>query len=150
MAQKKYSVVCNDNGAAAPQTLLELLGSATVRPRISEFDVGSNSTPADQSATIVLGRFTVVGTGGSAPTPTPLDAQEVAAVSTANIARTAEPTYAATFLYTIALNQRASWRWVAAPDYEFICTAGAATGLGLKRNAQTGTFTSIGTVFFFE
>ena len=150
MAQKKYSVVGVDAGGAAPQTLINVIGSTSVRPRVYEFIVGSVTTPGDQAATIVLGRTTSAGTAGSSPTPQPLDNAEVAAVCTAAITHSAEPTYSSTFLYQVPVNQRASWRWVAAPDSEIIGTASSSNGLGLKRHAATGTYTLTGTVFFSE
>lgn len=151
MAQKKYSVICNDNAGAAPRTLFNLIGSSVVRPRIYEMDFGSTPVaPVDQASTFLLSRSSAVGTAGSNPTPQPLDNQEVAAVSTVGIAHTAEPTYAATGLWQVPLNHRASWRWVAAPDSEFICTATASNGIGLSRTSSTATYGATGTVLFFE
>ena len=149
MAQKKYSVICNDNNGAAPNSLVNLTGATTVRPRVYEFDVGSQATPADQAALIVLNRSTTAGTG-TAATPTPLDNQEIASATTATIILTAEPTNAGTFLYNVPLNQRASWRWVAAPDSEFIGAATASNGILLKRHSSTATYQLYATVFFFE
>src|SRR5467141_2653741 len=102
MAQKRYSVVCVDNAGTAPQSLVNLTGSTAVRPRVYEFDVGSVSTPADQASTVQLIRSTTTGTG-SAATPAPLDAQEVAAVTTALITLSAEPTVT-TSLFQVPLN----------------------------------------------
>jgi hypothetical protein len=149
MAQKKYSVICNDNNGAAPNTLVNLTGSTTVRPRVYEFDVSSTATPADQSALVVINRSTTAGTGTSA-TPQALDNQEIAAATSALIQLTAEPTNAGTFLYQVPLNLRASWRWVAAPDSEFIGAATASNGLLLKRHSSTATYQMYGTIFFFE
>lgn len=110
MAQKKYSVGCLCDGNAAPRTLGNVIGSSAVRPRVYEFDVGSAATPADQAANFVLARTTAAGTAGSSPTPLPIDNQEVAAVCTAGITHSSEPTYASTFLFQVPLNQRASFR----------------------------------------
>jgi hypothetical protein len=149
MAQKKYSVICNDNNGAAPNSLVNLTGSTTVRPRVYEFDVSSTATPADQSALVVINRSTTAGTG-TAATPQALDNQEIAAATTALIQLSAEPTNAGTFLYQVPLNLRASWRWVAAPDSEFIGAATASNGLLLKRHSSTATYQMYGTIFFFE
>ena len=150
MPMKKYSVVGVDAGGAAPQTLINVIGSTAVRPRVYEFSVGSSATPADQTAVIVLGRTTAAGTAGSSPTPQPLDNAEVAAVCTAGITHSSEPTYASTFLVQQPLNQRASWRWVAAPDSEVVGTASSSNGLGLKRHTSSASFALSGTVFFTE
>jgi len=149
MAQKKYSVICNDNNGAAPQSLVNLTGATTVRPRIYEFNVGSVATPGDQAALVVINRSTTAGTG-TAATPQPLDNQEIAAATTALIALSAEPTNAGTFQYQTPLNQRASWRFVAAPDSEIIGAATASNGLLLKRHSNTAAFQMHGTIFFYE
>ncbi len=149
MAQRKFSCIGIDNAAAAPNTMINLTGSATCRPRIYEFDVGSVVTPADQTCTIVINRSTTAGTG-TAVVPGPLDNQEFGAATTALQTLSAEPTNAGVFLWQMPLNQRASWRWVAAPDSEFIGAATTNNGLLLKRSAQTATYALTGTIFFFE
>jgi hypothetical protein len=150
LPQKRYSVIAADAGGAAPQSLANVIGSSAVRPRIYEFDVGCAATPADQAGLLVLGRTTAVGTAGSSPTPAANDPQEVAAVCTAGITHSAEPTYASPFLFQVPLNQRASWRWVAAPDSEFMGSATSSNGLALKRHTSTAGYAISGTVFFLE
>lgn len=149
MAQKRYSVVCNDAGGSSPQTLANIIGSSAVRPRIYEFNVGTHATPADQASDITLNRTTTAGTAGSSPTPAPLDNQEVAAVCTAGIAHSVEPTLS-TLLFQCGLNQRASFRWVASPDSEFIGAATSSNGLGLRRVNSTASYAIYGVVYFFE
>lgn len=150
MAQKLYSVAGVDAGGSAPQTISNIVGSTAVRPRITEFNVGSVATPADQAASIVCARTTAAGTAGSSPTPLPVDNQEVAAVCTAGITHSAEPTYASTFLIQFPLNQRATYRWVSAPDSELMGAASASNGVGLKRHTSTASYAVQGTVLFRE
>lgn len=150
MAQKRYSVIGVDAGGSAPQSVINVIGSSSVRPRVYEFDLGCAATPADQAGLIVLGRTTAAGTAGSSPSPAALDNQEVAAACTAGITHSAEPTYASPFLFQVPLNQRASWRWVASPDSEIMGSATSSNGLGLKRHTSSAAFALAGTIFFLE
>jgi hypothetical protein len=147
---KKYSVAGTNNSQAAPATIINLIGSTAIRPRVFDILVGSAQTPADQAMQIQCGRTTAVGTAGSSPTPLPLDPADVASVSTAGTGHTAEPTYAATFLLQFGLNQRATFRWVAAPDSELVGSATASNGVGLKVSTSTATLVMNGTTLFFE
>lgn len=149
MAQKKYSVCGPDAAGAAPQTCVNVIGSTAVRPRIYEWTAGAAATPADQYAWVKLRRTTAAGTAGSSPTPAPLDNQEVAAVCTAGITHSAEPT-GSTTLYDAPINQRATYRWVAAPDSEIIGTASSANGLSLSRHESSASFELTATVLFME
>jgi len=128
----RYSVDGQDTSTAAT-TLLGITGSAAVRAKIYDLTVGSISTPADNGVEYAIQRTTVAGTGGSALTPITLDPLTSAAVSACQEAPTAEPTYTAnSILLQWAQNQRATYRWVAAPGGELVSVAAAAAGLGVQ------------------
>jgi hypothetical protein len=147
---RAYSVSGPNASGATNKTLITIVASATVRPRIYDLVIGSNATPADQSAQYGVSRFTAAGTGTSF-TPLPLNSSDVAAVATSAIAHSVEPTYTANqTLLTIDLNQRATFRWVASPGMEFVAPATAANGLGLRLISATTTLIADGSVFFFE
>lgn len=114
-------------------TLLALEGATTIKPGIYDIVLGSAATPADQAAEYTLNRFTVAGTT-TALAETPLDPDFPASLCTAGQpAITAEPTYTADeIVLAFSLNQRATFRWVAAPDGELVIPATAANGLGLR------------------
>lgn len=150
MANKNFSVICNDAGGAAPQTLANIIGSTAVRPYVYEFDVGCSAAPADQAGLLVMARTTAVGTAGSNPTPAQADPGTAAAVCTAGIAHSAEPTFTSPFVYQVPLNQRATWRWVANPGFEVIGSLTASNGIGLKRHTSTASYALTGTIFFSE
>jgi len=128
----RFAVDGQDTSTAAT-TLLGLTGAATVRPKIYDFTLGSNATPADNAVEYALQRTTVAGTTGTAITPTPLDPLTIAAVTACQEAPTVEPTYTANIiLFQWAQNQRATYRWVAAPGGELIFSAAAAAGIGVQ------------------
>jgi hypothetical protein len=63
-------------------------------------------------------------------TPEPLDQADAAAVSVAGSNFTVNPTLTANLLpLSIPLNQRASFRWVAAPGSEIVIPATANNGI---------------------
>lgn len=137
----------------ANKTAVTVIGSTSVRIRVFEFSVGLTTAPnsTDQQLEFAFGRWTTsAGTAGSSPTPLAIDPGDVAAVATAGITHSAEPTYASTFLFDNAMNQRAMFRWVAVPGFEFVNPATATTGLGLKNVAITASSVMTGTVMFFE
>lgn len=137
----------------ANKTAVSIVGGTTVRIRVAEFSVGMTTAPnsTDQQLEFGLGRWTTsAGTAGSAPTPNPVDPADVASVATAGITHSAEPTYASTYFMDQALNQRAMFRHVAIPGFEFVNPATATTGVGLKNIAVTATTVVLGTILFFE
>jgi hypothetical protein len=129
--------------AAAFKTQIAAFCGATPRRGVLyDYFVGFNqSPPADNEIEIDIARMTVDGTG-TAFTPNPLDPADAAALTTAKIGYTAEPTVTAnSFLDYFVVNQRATVRWLAAPGSELIWPATAANGLVLraKSAAYTGT-----------
>lgn len=141
---------------AANDTTLALVSAATVRPRLYELIVGSPATPADQFAKWVVRRFTAVGTEGNGFTPVPLDPDGPAAEADysadyAGAGTPAEPTYTGSSeLLVFGLNQRATFRWVAAPGGELIAPATANNGLGLCPVTSGGTAIHSSTMFHEE
>lgn len=148
-----YSVNGPSATGTANKTAVSIVGGTGVRFRIFEFSVGLTTAPnsTDQQLEWAIGRWTTsAGTAGSSPTPLAIDPGDVGATATAGITHSAEPTYASTFLMDQAMNQRAMFRWVAVPGFEFINPATATTGIGLKNVAITASSVITGTVMFFE
>jgi len=148
-----YTVNGPSASGTANKTAVTVISSTSVRPRLFEFQVGLTTAPnsTDQQLEFLLGRTTTTGTAGSNPTPLPVDPGDVAAVATAGITHSAEPTYtASSFLADQAMNQRAMFRWVAVPGYEFLAPATASNCLGLKNVAITAAAVITGTCMWFE
>ena len=128
---RRYACTGEDTNTANTSPL-EVRSATTIRPRIYDLIIGSDATPADNCAQYDIQRTTTVGSGGSAGTPQALDSGDPAALSAYRIADTTEPTYTASaVMLTIATNQRATFRWVAAPMSEIVLPA-AANGLGVR------------------
>lgn len=145
----RYSIDGQDTNTAST-TILGLTGSAAIRPKIYDFVIGSDATPADNAAEYVWQRTTAAGTS-TAVTPQKLDPLTSAAVATAGEAHSAEPTYTAdAILWQQAVNQRATFRWVAAPGGELVCTATAANGIGVQVITVAGSAVNTNICEHFE
>src|SRR3954471_9644026 len=108
---RKYAISGSDTNTAST-TLLGLTSAATVRPKIYDFLVGSAATPADNAFELQLKRYTAAGTS-TAVTPQALDPGDPAALASAGVNHSGEPTYTSNaILFDAAINQRATFRWV--------------------------------------
>lgn len=147
-----YSINGPSATGTANKTACTVIGGTTVRIRIFEFAVGLTTAPnsTDQQLEFAVGRTTTTGTAGSNPTPLAIDPGDAAAVATAGITHSAEPTYASTYLMDQAMNQRAFFRWVSVPGQEFVIPATASNCCGLKNVAITATSVVLGTFFWTE
>lgn len=132
---KKYAVNGLSASGTANKTAFTIIGSATIRGLLSEFTVGVRTNPnaTDQQLEFAVGTTTTAGTAGSNPTPKPLDpADPVAAVATAGITHSAEPSYAATYFMDTDMNQRGLFRWVAETGFELGGSAVASNTIAGK------------------
>lgn len=107
-------------------------GATAHRGKIYDFVIGSEASPADNPFLYLFQRCTALGTS-TAVTPTAMDPADAASLFAAGQNHTVEPTYTAgAVLERIPLNQRATFRWVAAPGSELVWPATAANGIGVQ------------------
>jgi len=137
-------------GAASVQTVLLLVAAAATPSRGKIYDIGfgSGATPGDNAFLWIIQRCTTAGTG-SALTPNALEpADTVAATIVAKDTVTVDPTITAgAFVWGEPLNQRASFRWVAAPYSELVIPATASNGFIVGLSAATTTAFDAGAQF---
>ncbi len=127
---RKYSIDTSDTNTVNV-SMLELRSTTAVKPVIYDVVLGSAATPADQAAQYSLNRTTTAGTSTTV-TPQALDPDSPAATSNGQENHSAEPTVTANaILLTFSLNQRATFRWVAAPDGGLVLPA-AVNGVTLR------------------
>ena len=142
------------NGSAASganKTALNLISAATIRPSLYDLVIGSVATPADAAVKWHVQRTTAVGTEGSGFTPIALDPGDPASLADYAVAHSSEPTYTSNaVLLQISMNQRNSFRWVAAPGGELIAPATANNGLGCKTSSVSTGTTAYEVVMFHE
>jgi hypothetical protein len=129
----KYVVEMNRT-ASTTASVGSWIADATRPRRLKIYDwmFGSEAAAADNPFLWQVARVTAGGTV-TGVTPQPLDPADAATESDAGENATAEPTYTANaIMLSIPLNQRASYRWVAAPGGELVGPATASNGFGIK------------------
>lgn len=128
-----YAVEMNRT-ASATLSVGNVVADAT-RPRRGKFYdliMGSEAAPADNAFLWQVQRCTTAGTS-TAVTPQPLDPADAATESDAGENHTIDPTLTAgAILLAIAMNQRATFRWVASPGGELTYPATASNGLAIR------------------
>ncbi len=150
----KYAVDMQATSATA-ETLGSIRADATTVRRVKWYDImfGSEATPADAAISWTVTRVSAAGAGtATAVTPALLDPADAASLADAHENFSAEPTtYDAVPVLNIALNQRATFRWVAAPGGEMVTAATASVGAGIRTPViSTGTPIVTATVHFEE
>lgn len=128
--------------AGSNLTMISLCGTASARPMVCHFVIGSPATPANLAGEFTLKRITAAPTGGTALTEENIDAGTQAGLCTAVGGTMTEPTYAAGTgqeYVGIGLNQQATFQWWANPGYEPRVALGTANGIGIRSLAHGGT-----------
>jgi hypothetical protein len=120
--------------------------SAPRRGKIYDLLIGTNGTPADNYVEWDISRVTTVSTSaaaGTLVTPQALDPADAAATSVATVNSTGSPTISVQNVFYVGVNQRASYRWVAAPGSELVWPATSSNGFALRARSggYTGTVT---------
>ena len=128
--------------ASTSGTLGSMTADSTRARRLKVYDItiGSEATPADAAILWTFQRCTAAGTS-TGVTPQNLDPADATTEYDAGENHSIEPTYTASaILLNIPLNQRATYRWVAAPGGELVMPATAANGFGIQTDTiSTGT-----------
>lgn len=136
----RYAVPGN-KGTASVRSIVNARSDGTTasRGKVYDYMVGSITTPADSAFDHELYRTSTAGTG-AAVTPSPLDPADTAAVNDASDTYTADPTIGVV-LMRLSLNQRATYRWAAAPGGELVWP-------GTTNNGITGGLAAASTTDF--
>jgi hypothetical protein len=150
----KYAIVgTQQNVSGSYKTVLAVAATTgnLRRGKIYDVLIGTNGTPADNYLQWDISRVTALGAGGTAVTPVALDPADVAALGTAQNNFTSEPTVTAnSSLFNVGVNQRASYRWVAAPGSELLFPATANNGLALRTLSGGYTGSATGDFMYEE
>jgi hypothetical protein len=122
-----------------------ITADATRPRRVKWYDIlfGSEAAAADNPFLYVLQRCTTAGTS-TAVVPQPLDPADAATETDAGENHTIDPTYtSAAIMMEVALNQRATFRWVAAPGSELVAPATASNGIGVSTPTSSAVAVSV-------
>lgn len=108
------------------------------RAKVYDLNFGSEATPADNAFLWSVQRCTTAGTAGTNPTPIALDIGDtLASTIVVGQAHSVTPT-GTTVVLAIPLNQRATFRWVAAPGGEIVIPATASNGIKFETPTAGG------------
>jgi hypothetical protein len=145
---RKYATT-HETAAGTNLTILELVASTSTRGWIYDLIIGSDATPADVATEFNIIRGTVSGTG-TALDEVPLDpANPAALLSGKGGTFTGQTKTANTSMMEVALNQRATFRWVASPGSAIVVPATSDNWVGLESIASGGT-PNINATFYWE
>src|SRR5262245_4348036 len=137
------------------KTIINLTAQTTGLERgfVYEFDVGADGTPNATDCAIVweVHRCTSIGTGNPG-TSTLLDGADSLSSIVSTVNNTIEPTgmTTQTAVYSLAANQRASYRWVVNPGGpgELVIPATNVNGLAFEAKSATYASTVIVSTFY--
>lgn len=138
--------------STAYKSLLILKAATASLRRAFIYDLlfGTDGTPADNAVVYDVSRQTADGTA-TATTPLALDPADAASDTIGASNATAEGTItAASSVLSIGVNQRASYRWVAAPGGELVIPATNLAGFAVRAKSPAYTGTAIATAHFQE
>jgi hypothetical protein len=139
------------NTVSSTVPMFNLVGATTRRLRAYDFIVGCDAAPADQASKFVFRRTSAAGTSSSTVTPTKLDPADGASIALYDTAWSGNPTITASSdLLQVPVNQRATFRWVAAPGSELVVPATAGAGLALISDVATSAANNAFTLIWAE
>jgi len=150
-----FTVVCGTSNSVNAPSQGALLATQARRGKIYDILIGTNSTPGDTVVQWDVARLTAFGssiitnTGGlsSVSSAFALDVADNQIAATVVVNTSAETNITAAFeIWGVGINQRASYRWVAAPGSEMVYPATSSQGLDLRAAGPSGGGSFTGTV----
>jgi hypothetical protein len=125
--------------ADAPQDLFNLLAAAGKPLIVHEVRIGNTDGETSEQWSILVHRGTTAGTGGSTPTPRPLDPSGAAAGFTARVNDDTTQATEGLILLADGFNVLNGWIWIPTPE----CRPMVAGSTRIVVELQTATVTTI-------
>lgn len=150
-----YSVSFVDVAVSAAQDLFEIAPADDKKVVIHGLVLGQDSDVGDAaeellSIQIIRGHATS-GSGGSAFTPVPLDADDPAAGAATEVNNTTiASTGTAVRLHADTFNVRAGYQWIPTPEMRPMCAQGGSRIVVRLDDAPADALTMSGTLYFEE
>lgn len=140
----KYNAFTNATNTTSTTVPLMQIGNSSdttklVRGYVYDLNVGSNATPADNYAFFSIRRTTARGTTVTSITPNALNGASAATTTVVDTTSTSPTITGSSDLLQWAQNQRATFRWVAAPGSELVFPSTASAGVGLMPVGSNAT-----------
>lgn len=151
MAQKYAGYSNQTNTTSTTVPMFTITGATTTRLFVYDVVSGSDATPADNAGKFSFRRTSARGTQSASVTPNALDPANPASLATYDTAWSVNPTITANSdVLQWAQNQRATFRWVAAPGSELVVPATSGAGLALMSVVASATANFAWTVLWEE
>lgn len=112
------------------------------RFKVLDMMFGSGASPNDGTFYLTLLRSTTAAGTSTGANPNPVDPADAAAISTAGVTFTVNPTLSVA-IWDQGFNQRSTLRWFAAPGEEFTCAAVQFNGFVVQPLAPSPTALNI-------
>jgi hypothetical protein len=146
-----YRVAGSQVTIAPNKTALNLIGSATCRPRIGEFHISTTGVPGTEAPVSARGQRTTADGTGTAVIAQPTDSADPASIATAKSNYSAEPTYKADAnLFDWFFNPRTIVQWNAYdPRAEILIPANAGEGFAVQTISVGGATGNLAAEFGF-
>lgn len=129
---------------------LTQLAATVRREKIYDVLIGTNGTPADNFVEWDISRVTL-GSTTTVLAAQSLDNADAVALTVATVNSSTFGTITTgTNVFYVGINQRASYRWVAAPGSELVAPATSSAGFQLRARSAAYTGTCTGTILFQE
>jgi hypothetical protein len=150
MARFSFKLLRANQSATVDVGSIINAASSPRRFQLYDWLFGSDATPADNASLWEVQKRTAAATGGSGVTGQPMDDSDtIVSTLVGNQAPTSNGAGSGVKL-SIPLNQRATFRWVAAPGSEIVSPATASVGYGIATPTAQGLVEGVATVLVNE
>lgn len=139
MPSGRYACGTTGPVSASTTAILTLTGNTTHRIYLYDWIFGCIAAAADNSIDHYIQRSTAPGTGAGSASANPMEPADPTALTACTRVCTGGTWTSGAFMVRIAANQRASHRWVAAPEGYVITPATGNNGLAYLTNHASFT-----------
>lgn len=112
---RMYAVVFEEVAVTAVQDLFEIVAAADSVVVVHSVQIAQSSDTDSEQLAILVHRGSTSGSGGSSPTPSPLEIGDAAFGGTAEVNNTSQSTEGV-FIYADAFNVLNGWLWMPTPE----------------------------------
>lgn len=146
-----YSTSFTDVAVTAAQDLFELTAPADAIIVLHSCYISQNTDYGDAASeglTINVTRYSTSGSGGSTPTPRPMEVGMPASGATSEANNTSQGG-TPVVVHSEAFNVQAGWQYRPTPEERIVCSAGDIIAIELP-SAPADSLTMSGTLYFDE
>jgi hypothetical protein len=143
-----YSAVFEEVAVTAAQDLFEIVAPADSVVIIHGFEISQSSDTDSEGLSLLVHRGSTSGSGGSTPTPAPMNVGDAAFGGTVEANNTSQSTEG-TQLHAAAFNVLSGYAWIPTPETRPVLSPSGRIIIELQ-TAPADSLTMSGTVYFEE